>query len=359
MKEKQVTSQDVARAAGVSQSTVSMILNGKKLPSFTDDTIRKVLEAANKLNYKRTRNKNPDATPPDTIIIFCPVISNPYYANVVQSIEQSAYQKGFRTTVCTTYRSTEMELRHLRTINTEHIAGIIFTYIPRHKKAVEDINYQIPVVVIGDRDESISVDTVEVNSYRAGIVVAEHLIDLGHRNIALVSTSLDHQNTIRLKRMEGIRDTLEKLGRESNFYVRSRNIPSITDINNSRIEHQVGYELTQECLTESPFVTAIIGINDMVAYGVIDALHSNSCQIPAQYSVCGFDNIFPSRMPGVSLSSIENFVQEKGHSAFNILCQRITSRGGHPGAEDSITRVEYQPRLIIRSSTAPARDISK
>ena len=359
MKDKQATSQDVARAAGVSQSTVSMILNGKKLPSFTDETIRKVLDAANSLGYKRIRSKNSVSEQPDTIIIFCPVISNPYYASVVQSIEQSAYSKGFRTMVCTTYRSTEMELRHLRDIDMEHTAGIIFTYIPLHKKTVEDINYQIPVVVIGDRDESISVDTVEVNSYRSGAAVAEHLIGLGHRNIALVSTSLDYQNIIRVKRMEGIRDTLAKLDGKSNFYIKSRNITSITDISDLGIEHRVGFELTQECLVETPAVTAIIGINDMVAYGIIDALRSHNHQIPAQYSVCGFDNIFPSQMSGVSLSSIENFVQEKGRSAFDILRQRIASRGGQPGTECSITRVEYQPRLIVRSSTGAARDSNK
>ena len=107
---------------------------------------------------------------------------------------------------------------------------------------------------------------------------------------------------------------------------------------------------------ETPFVTAMIGINDMVAYGILDALHSAGHTVPDEYSVCGFDNIFPSQMLNVSLSSVENFVQQKGRSALDILVKRITSRGGQPGAADSITHVEYQPRLIVRTSTGEARN---
>jgi len=355
MKEKQATSQDVARAAGVSQSTVSMILNGKRLPSFTDETIRKVFDAANSLGYKGVRSKRTTTAQADTIVVFCPVVSNPYYASVIQSLEQAAYEKGFRTVICTTYRSADIERRNLREVNKESTAGIIFTCIPLHKALVEDINYQIPIVVIGDRDESINVDTVEVNSYRSGIAVAEHLIDLGHRHISLISTSLDNQNIIRVKRMEGIRDTMAKLDGESGFYVKSRKVSSLTDISDLDIEHKVGFELTRECLVETPFVTAMIGINDMVAYGILDALHSAGHTVPDEYSVCGFDNIFPSQMLNVSLSSVENFVQQKGRSALDILLKRITSRGGQPGAADSITHVEYQPRLIVRTSTGRAR----
>lgn len=354
MKEKQATSQDVARAAGVSQSTVSMILNSKKLPSFTDETIRKVYDAAHSLGYKGVRSKRSDTAVADTIAVFCPVVSNPYYAGVIQSLEQAAYESGFRTVICTTYRSADIEMRHLREINKESTAGIVFTCIPLHKEVVEDINYQIPIVVIGDRDESINVDTVEVNSYRSGVAVADHLIDLGHRNISLISTSLDNQNIIRVKRMEGIRDTMAKLGGESGFYVKSRKVSSLTDISDLDIEHRVGFELTQECLAETPFVTAIVGINDMVAYGILDALHSAGHVVPDEYSVCGFDNIFPSQMLNVSLSSVENFVQQKGRSALDILLKRITSRRGQPGMTDSITHVEYQPRLIVRASTGIA-----
>ncbi|HBC26098.1 MAG TPA: LacI family transcriptional regulator, partial [Ruminococcaceae bacterium] len=74
--------------------------------------------------------------------------------------------------------------------------------------------------------------------------------------------------------------------------------------------------------------------------------------IPRDYSVCGFDNIFSSQFPQILLTTVEHFMREKGHNAMNILDERIRS-GGVPA--ESITRVEYQPRLIVRKSTAKPR----
>jgi len=355
MKKKKPSSMDVAKAAGVSQSTVSMILNGKRLPSFTDDTIRRVIEAANALGYHGVRSGKTSQPTGDTILIFCPVLSNPYYSFVAQAVEQAAYAEGFRTEICTTYRNVDIELRHLAGIDTGRVAGIVFSNIPLHIQKVEEINRRIPVVVIGDRTDPIDVDTVEINSYRSGIAVAEYLMGLGHQTIAFVSTTLNDQNRLRLKRLEGIRDALQGSSRNCRLVVKSRDVSSMADISDPDIEHKVGYSLTNECLDDEE-ITAFIGVNDMVAYGILDALSNAGYRVPEDYSVCGFDNVFPSRLSGISLTSIENFMIQKGHDAFDILFRRIRRSDGQNAEEPGrITRVEYQPRLIIRSSTGAVR----
>lgn len=350
MKKKKPTSMDVAKAAGVSQSTVSMILNGKRLPSFTDETIRRVMDAAAALGYNGVRGER-IASQRDTIAILCPVLSNPYYSGVVQAIEGAAFAKGFRTVICTTYRNPEIEMRHLRELDSS-IAGIIFSNVPIHIKMVENLKSQFPVVVIGDRSDFIDVDTVEVNSYRSGAAVAEYMMKLGHRHFAFLSTSLNNQNTIRVKRMEGVRDAIAGSGLEYTLTIKTKDTSSFLDNSDPNIEYKIGYELAQECLKE-PHVTAIICVNDMVAYGALDAMSQGGKRVPEEYSICGFDNIFPSGIGAVSLTSIENYMTQKGQDAFDILWRRIDQRTGNQ-LDASLTRVEYQPRLVIRSSTGPA-----
>ncbi len=352
MKKRKPTSMDVARAAGVSQSTVSMVLNGKQLPSFTDETIRKVMDAAAQLGYEGVRRERAPALS-NTVAVFCPVLSNPYYSGVVQAIEKAAYAAGFRTLIHTTYRNPDMEMRHLQELG-DTVAGVIFTHIPLHIKMVETLNRQIPVVVIGDRNDMIDVDTVEVNSYRSGAAVAEHLMALGHRHIAFLSTSLNSENKIRVQRMEGVRDAVKNVGRGHSLTVKSQDVSSSSDINDPDIEHKVGYELARECL-QIPKLTAMVCVNDMVAYGAMDALLEAGKKVPQDYSVCGFDNVFPSHMTAVSLTSIENHMLSKGKDAFDMLYRRINQIGTAAGTDLSLTRVEYQPKLVVRSSTGPAR----
>jgi len=356
MKTRKPTSKDVAKMAGVSQSTVSMVLNGKQLPSFSEETIRRVMEAAAQLGYDRIRRER---TPVQskTVAVFCPVLSNPYYSGLVQAIEKAAYAVGFRTVIYTTYRDPDIEISHLQSLG-DGVAGVIFTNIPLHTKVVENLNRKIPVVVIGDRNDMIDVDTVEVNSYRAGVAVAEHLIALGHRHFAFLSTPLNSENSIRVRRMEGVRDAVKRLGKDCSFLVKAIDVSRSSDINDPDIEHKVGYQLAQECL-QMQKLTALICVNDMVAYGAMDALLEVGKKIPEDYSVCGFDNIFPSHMTAVSLTSIENHMLLKGKNAFDMLYRRINQIGTSEGSDLSLTRVEYPPKLVVRGSTGPARDLGE
>ncbi len=97
--------------------------------------------------------------------------------------------------------------------------------------------------------------------------------------------------------------------------------------------------------------TAIVAVNDTVAYGALDALLDYGYLIPDEYSVCGFNNVFPSKFRFIALTTVENYMIEKGRIAFHILNNRIV--GGN--APSRRKRVEYTPRLIIRDTTGKPR----
>ena len=148
------------------------------------------------------------------------------------------------------------------------------------------------MVVIGDRRQDLNVDTVELNNYDAGSLIARHMYDLGHQHLAYISTTLDQANPIRMQRLQGLRDTFAQLCPQGSVLVKSRDISPETELENLQIEHIVGLELTRKCLDDKK-ITAFVAVNDMVAYGVIDAVRGAGFTIPGDYSVCGFDNIFP------------------------------------------------------------------
>lgn len=135
---------------------------------------------------------------------------------------------------------------------------------------------------------------------------------------------------------------------EGRFLVRTCTITPEQERGDLNIEHRTGYTLARRCMAERD-ITAFVAVNDMVAYGVLDAILESGARVPEDYSLCGFDNIYPSHFSRVGLTTVEHHIAEKGRSALEMLHNRITSG---PGC--SITRVEVMPELVVRSSTGPA-----
>lgn len=355
MKDSKPTIQDIAKLANVSQSTVSMILNQRSDVSFSPQTIHEVFHAAEQLGY--VKKSMPSAYQhlfSGTIAVVCPSITNPYYSDMIQSIEQTAAEKGYRLMIFVTYRDPQRESRFLDLVHAASMAGIIFTIQPQNPEKVMEISKTIPAAVISDHTEQISLDTVELNNYMAGCLIARHILGLGHRHIAFVSTALDQFNTARTRRLDGLRDTFRKECPEGTVLVKERRVPPREDLDHLHIEHDVGYELTKGCL-QNPELTAFVGVNDMVAYGVCDAVLAAGFRIPEDYSVCGFDNLLASHLLPVSLTSVEHYTAEKGHNVFEMLYSKMKQMNDVSEASEKITRVEYQPKLIVRGSTGPAR----
>ncbi len=350
------TLSQVANLAGVSTSAVSLILNQKDGVSFSPETIHRVHHAAAQLGYsvKGTKASRGGLLDDHTIIVLVPTPISPYYATLVQSIDQSARSEGFETVVYYTYRDPKRENCMITLLQKTPVAGVIFTMAPQAAEPVEALNRTVPVVVIGDRDRTLDVDMVETRNFIAGVMIARHLIQLGHTHIAYISTTLNSVNTARTQRLEGLQQTFREECPEGYILVRSRDISPTEELNTPLVEHQVGFQLCQECLAD-PQLTAFVAVNDMVAYGVMDCLLSNGHRIPQDYSVCAFDNNFPSRMTAVSLTTVDSHIEDKGHNAFDMLHTKISQAPGD--APGYITRIEYPHQLIVRDSTAPPRKV--
>lgn len=360
---KKVTSTDIAKAAGVSQATVSMVLNKKYNVSFSRETIERVEQAARELGYVLPKRRSTKSSSNSRlIVVFCPTLTNPYYVMLLQGIETVARQKGYGVFICNTQRELKIEEQYLKMMHSVSPAGIIYTCnpSPAFMEQVEEIAEKIPLVIISNR-ERVKVDAINQDNTKVGSLMARHLLDLGHRDVAFIAPPLTKRQQQRSRRVEGFVREYEREGMGDSVVIKAaadiwdQVLPSIDS------EYRIGYSLTRELLTEGKNVTAIAGLNDMIAFGIIDALQEQKLKVPGDVSVIGCDNIIFSRMSHMSLTTIEHFVPLKGRDACDIIMRKIESaRNPYSETEPtSIYHIEYEPKLIVRKTTGYARPRDK
>ena len=356
-KRNKVTTRDVAEYAGVSQSTVSMILSGKKDVSFMPETEGKVWEAARKLGYKKPVKKTAalENSLSDTILIVAPLLTNSYYTTIIHSIMEQAQSLGYEVLTKVTFRDPERESQILSLPKTSRLAGIIILYPIRKLAEANAIAKSLPVVMVGEKPDNIRFDSVELDSKKPGFLMADHLLSLGHRHIAFICSPMGKHEISRLRRLEGIRMAYEEKELDPELiHVFSPTASRFREFTYQSAEYKVGCEMTLKPLDTDIPITAFIGHNDMTAYGILATLTEKGYRVPRDYSVAGFDNSLLSAMPQISLTTVEHAAVQKGKDAVNL----IHGRNHQNSRQDSIsriTRMEYEPRLIIRQSTGKAK----
>ena len=166
-----MTSSDVAKRAGVSQATVSMVLNKKYNVSFSKEVIRRVEEAAQELGYELPKRRvKKENRREKLLVVFCPNLTNPYYVMLLQGIESRATEQGFGLFVCNTQRSLELEERYLKMLPALNPQGVIYTCNPSRcfMPIVEELSRTIPFAVINNQNEKLDVDAVELDNSKLG-----------------------------------------------------------------------------------------------------------------------------------------------------------------------------------------------
>lgn len=346
------TIQDIVKRTGLSPATISLILNNKGERSFLPETVERVTAAATELGYRKRPSQSAKTPTKKRIAIICPSVMNPYYAILLQGIEQVVRERGYGSCIYTTYWDEETEGEALRGLEQAGVSGVIYTMVPLMPDRTREYAGRMPVVVLGDRGTDLTVDMAELNNYKGGVLIANHLIDLGHRHIAYISTTLDDKHSARVRRLEGIQATFAQRCPEGSVMVRECRVHPREELETTGIEHKVGYELTRACL-EGTRVTAFAAVNDMVAYGVLDALLEAGKRVPEDYSVSGFDNIYPSRFQPIDLTTVEHSIEKKGRWAAMLLLDKIAPPHGSARMTGGLLRVEYESFLVKGRTTAP------
>lgn len=367
---KKVTTRDIAKACFVSQSAVSMILSGRTDMHFSAETIKLVQDTAQKMGYVyRPRTKRTKTGMTSTIMIMCPSLSTQYYTTLIQAITLAAEEQGLYVLTAYTNRIEDREKYYLHMAEDNSYYGIIYTYAPKAVSFLNRLYRQIPIVMISDYNPELKLELLELDSKKSGHLLARHLLALGHQEIAYVTTPLTPTELPRLRRLQGIQEEFIRQNLpEENVHIISSRIDKESSSIDGNKHYDTGFQLIIQYFQKHrqkdeknassaflPPITAFVGTNDFVAIGIIDALKKLGFTIPGDYSVCGFDNTLVSSFSGISLTTIDHAIGEKGAYAVSMLHSQRERMKNDSKKRAPLMRLEYEPQLIIRNSTGKAR----
>ncbi|OPA75202.1 LacI family transcriptional regulator [Paenibacillus selenitireducens] len=324
---------DIAREAGVSIATVSKVMN--QTGRISDKTRKHVLDIMKKSDYqpsvvasaltkKRTY----------TLGLLIPDLANPFFAEVARSIEDSAQLLGYNLVISSTDNELSKEERYVNVLRQKRVDGIILATGARSDSIVKQLLKQkLPIAVIAREMPSFVVDTVLVDDFLGGYLATSHLIELGHRRIAVIAEDLGVMSS--RERVRGYKQALE----ESGIAYEDRLVVV------SPFHVQGGKETATELLRGPLKPTAIFACNDLLAIGVVQAVREQGMSVPQDVSVVGFDNTLLATIIDPSLTTVAQPIQEMGRQIVQLITQEID------GSKPNKQRLVLLPELVIRNST--------
>jgi LacI family transcriptional regulator len=344
---KKATSMDVARLAEVSQSTVSFVLNNRKDISISDNTRKKVLAAAEKLNYIPNSFAAGLRTNRSKLIgLLMPTITNPYFPLLTQFIEEYATAKGYNILLCNTYRKPDNEKACLNLLAEKSVDGILYLFTPTFTEYINEASKSTPIVMIGEKMNDLDIHTIGLDSIAAGEMIAQHLISKGHKHFAFISTPMNEISVARIRRYQGVKAKLEEHGLAENLILETSEYEY--ESTDSTYEIEIGFNIAKKILENKNDTTAFIGVNDMVAFGIMNYANIYRIKVPDDISICGFDNIYLSRVLQPGITTIDHLLKQRARLAMDMLLDLIDSKD----INKHVTKLVLEPDLIIRGSTS-------
>jgi LacI family transcriptional regulator len=343
-----ITIRDVARAANVSISTVSHVLSGKRPTSGA--TRRRVEEVIQRLGYRPNRVAQSLVwRRPFALGLIIPDITNPYFPAFALGAEDRVRQRGYTLVLGNSEYDPQREASYLELVRSQQLAGAIYCLGDEMSPIVADLKRAVEegLAVVLVHSPMPSVPTVCVDNRQGGRLAAQHLLDLGHREIGIVSAlPLDEGMA---DREGGFLDLL----RESGMAVDRTAVPSM--YGNHQIEG--GRQATVELLEHAPTLTAIFVLNDLMALGALEASRASGRRVPADLSIVGFDDIPFAALANPPLTTVGQPIRQLGEQAADLLL-RVLDHGPALTVEAAAQPNVLLPNeLIVRGSTAPLASV--
>lgn len=314
---KNYSIKDIAEIAGVSVATVSRVINDNG--RFSAETRKKVLKVIEDTGYKMNYSaKNLRMNKSFTIGILVPDISNYFFSDVVQQLEEILFAKGYSTIICNTSRSSEKELAYLRILEGKGIDGlIVISGAEEFEFDSSSAEKKIPYICI-DREPKKKENTIFISSnhYQGAFESAEELIHEGclHPIIAMHN----QKSTSAKERLKGFKDALKK---NSIPFNAKQHLLSI-DIEHSDFEQNL---LT--FLKKNPNVDGIFSINDLIALELMLSLKKNQIDVPKKIKLIGFDDTYAGKYTTPTLSSVRQNTTLIANYAVESLLELISKKG--------------------------------
>ncbi len=328
------TIREVADRAGVSVTTVSHALSGKR--AVAETTRQRVLDAIEALGYRPNAAASSLRTGlSSALALIVPDIANPFFAELARGVEDAAHERGWSIFLCNTRLRADREADYVERCLAGGVDGVVYcstqietAHVVRLREEVAD---RLPVVVCDERIAGMQ-GGVYSDNHAGGSLAAGHLIDTGRRHLAAIGGP--HDLPTAQERIAGFRDTAKTHG---------------LDVPEHRVrwtEYQMdaGAAAMRELIDDDPDIDAVFAADDLQAIGAMQALAESGRLVPGDVAVCGFDDIDLASLVTPSLTSIRQRIHDLGSAAAGMLLSHVLD--GEPLGE-----VVLPVELVARNST--------
>jgi LacI family transcriptional regulator len=324
---KDATIKDIARRAGVSYATVSRALNGKYgvRPSTRD----LVLTVARRLGYRPNALARGLVTRRTTTIgLIVPDITNPFFPEVAEGVEEAARQAGYAVLLCNSNWQKVSERQYVTLLAARRVEGIIIAPISRADEPVGDgVPATLPVVYVSSAPRTTTRSYVVIDNVRGGFLATRHLLDAGRAPVAFIGSRESSDD----ERLEGYRRALAEHGvaYEERF------------VRLGDMRQASGYRLFREMIERGHRPRSVFAENDLMALGCMQAAREGGLRVPEDIAIVGFDDIPFASFPEVQLTTVRQPTSDMGRMAVEILLARA------PGRHEP-RQVVLKPQLVVR-----------
>lgn len=333
-----ITINDIAKAANVSRTTVSRVLNDSGY--VKEETREKILKAIKELNYTPSaiaRSLSTKKT--NTIGVIVPEINNPFFGEIIKGISQVADEYNLNLILFNTDDSRKKELKALKLLKEQRIQGVIITptypedeFNSEYLNTLENLG--IPIVLIDGHVECFNFSGVFIDHIKGAYDGTNVLVEEGHRKIAIITGCMNSRPA--KDRLTGYKKALVM-----------NNIP----VNDEYIfygdyKHESAYEITKKIIKMEDRPTAIFVMSNMMILGCMKALYEEKVRVPEDIAIVGFDKIDALNIVGMNISFINGPTIEMGRTGMKLLIDSLESKE----ANKELKRITLLPEVVLKGS---------
>src|SRR6202046_5440257 len=326
---------EVAKKVGVSEATVSRVLNGKA--GVSDSTREAVLTALDVLGYERPTQLRGDRA--RLIGLVLPELQNPIFPALAEVIGGALAQRGFTPVLCTRTAGGLSEADYVELLLDQHASGVVFAGGPFAEIASPHEHYKllhargIPVVLVNAAVDNLDFPCVSTDDRTAAGQAFRHLASLGHERIGLVVGPEDHMPS--RHQLAACPDDVQR-----------------ADLTVAPVEHTLfsiegGQAAATRMLRQQ--VTGIICASDVLALGAIRAVRRAGLDVPGAVSVVGYDDSWLLNCTDPPLTTVRQPIESMGKAAVALLVNQMENVSVYP------EELLFEPELVVRGSTGPVR----
>ena len=334
---------EVAEMAGVSAGTVSKVLNYPASVGVTPETREKIFACAKDLGYYRVTRDLDKRRDLKRAAVLVPSLSDPHYCEMIRGIEQVLGRWDILLALYCSSNNPQTEVKLMNQIASSPVSGAILIPIAKTSRHIQRLVEDGLGVVALEQPTDADCDKIVFRYRRGGFLATEHLINRGCRRIAFIGAPIERRT--RQDRLQGYRDALQQYG----LPLEEDLIRTVDPEPTGRLdpaEFRIGRQLTEDLIRKKISFDGIFCINDITAFGALQALNATGILVPEQIPVIGFNDIPYADMMNPALSTIRLPAYQMGMMAADMLVRNVWDAG------QERRTLTVEPQLIVRASTA-------